>query len=185
MSDHAALIERLQALAARTAARPKARDGTARLRLVFHAVEAALRSGASRQEVLDELNGDGFNWTLNGFKSALAGFEKSAARRDQVAPGWMWAARGQGCMRSSPWPTSSAVCATSARTGGDGPLLCHVIPALANQLTDSCAARRPQDRQHSPTQELGPSSAHRRTRPVRRPGALARWRCVALPRRTR
>ncbi|PRH44773.1 hypothetical protein [Burkholderia multivorans] len=43
----------------------------ARLRVLYDHVDAALRRGATRQDVLDVLNADGFSMTMASFKSAL------------------------------------------------------------------------------------------------------------------
>ncbi|KGV60443.1 hypothetical protein [Burkholderia pseudomallei] len=43
----------------------------ARLRVLYDHIDAALRRGAKRQEVLDVLNADGFSMTMASFKSAL------------------------------------------------------------------------------------------------------------------
>ncbi|QSY07363.1 hypothetical protein J2A69_02075 [Burkholderia pseudomallei] len=43
----------------------------ARLRVLYDHIDAALRRGAKRQDVLDVLNADGFSMTMASFKSAL------------------------------------------------------------------------------------------------------------------
>ncbi|WP_113046953.1 hypothetical protein [Burkholderia reimsis] len=43
----------------------------ARLRALYDHIDAALGRGATRQDVLDVLNSDGFNMTMASFKSAL------------------------------------------------------------------------------------------------------------------
>lgn len=43
----------------------------ARLRALYDNIDAALGRGATRQDVLDVLNADGFNMTMASFKSAL------------------------------------------------------------------------------------------------------------------
>ena len=44
---------------------------TARLRAIFDDVEAALKSGARREDVLETLRAKGFTMNINGFKTML------------------------------------------------------------------------------------------------------------------
>lgn len=50
---------------------------TARLRAVFDHVDKALRSGVSRQAVMDVLNQDGFTFSMQSFEKALYRIRKS------------------------------------------------------------------------------------------------------------
>lgn len=56
-----------------------AKSETARLRAIIVDVEAALKSGASREAVVATLNQKGFKMTLNSFKSALQRIRKERA----------------------------------------------------------------------------------------------------------
>lgn len=58
----------------------------ARLRVLFDHIDAALRRGATRQDVLDVLNDDGFDMTMASFKSALQRIraERKARQTDAI-----------------------------------------------------------------------------------------------------
>jgi hypothetical protein len=53
-----------------------ARSDTARLRDIFDAIESALNSGVRQKVILRELNNQGFNMKMEGFKSALKRIRK-------------------------------------------------------------------------------------------------------------
>ncbi|WP_421556711.1 hypothetical protein [Pseudomonas kitaguniensis] len=67
------LIEKLEALANGKTARSQ----TAQLRDIYPQVENALRSGVSRKAVLDVLNEDGFNLSMQSFEKALYRIRKT------------------------------------------------------------------------------------------------------------
>lgn len=64
--------------ALRALADSESRSGTARLRDVFHEVEAALSAGVSRSSVLETLRRKGFQLTENSFASALYRLRKES-----------------------------------------------------------------------------------------------------------
>ncbi|PWK27265.1 hypothetical protein [Pseudomonas sp. OV226] len=61
------LVETLDSMAAAHASKSQ----TARLRAIFVHIENALRSGVSRQAVLDALHQDGFTLSMQSFEKAL------------------------------------------------------------------------------------------------------------------
>jgi hypothetical protein len=64
----------------------ESRSETARLREVFHDIEAALAAGVSRNAILETLHEQGFKMTLKSFESALYRLrKKAAAGKDGIA----------------------------------------------------------------------------------------------------